>query len=73
MASIPAIKMQMETKHSNASGPSCGMKANAACCKNKDVKNCTAAEKAACAKAGKTCDHAKAEATETKETKSGLK
>ena len=57
-----------------SAGKSCCMKDNKACCKNNhDSKNCTAEQKAACAKAGKECSHAKADASETKENKSGLK
>lgn len=55
---------------------SCCTKANAACCKNnKEAKNCTAEQKAACAKAGasKECSHGKAEASDSKETKAGMK
>lgn len=46
-----------------AKSASCCAKPNKACCmNNKDAKNCTPEQKAACAKAGKECshDHAKA-------------
>ena len=69
-------KKEVAVSKSDAkAAPSCCTKANAACCKSKDMKNCTAEQKAACAKAGasKECSHSKAEASETKEIKSGLK
>ena len=54
---VSAVKA--DTKETS-SKTSC-VKANSACCKNsKDAKNCTAEQKAACAKSGKECSvHAK--------------
>jgi hypothetical protein len=51
-----------DTKAKSASTHSCCMKSTAAsssaCCKDmKDAKNCTPEQKAACAKAGKECEH----------------
>lgn len=73
-----AKKETTEVKADAKATPSCCMKANKACCKSSSSKNCTAEQKAACAKAGaaKECSghgHGKAEASEAKEDKSGLK
>ncbi len=56
-----------------ATGKSCCVKANAACCKNnKEAKNCTAEQKAACAKASKECSsHAKM-SKESEEVKAAI-
>src|SRR3954468_22629137 len=71
---VTAAKADVKSE-SAAPAKSCCSKANAACCKNnKEAKACTPEQKAACAKAaGKECTHGKTEASETKETKTGLK
>ncbi len=60
-------KAESKVESKAAMGKSCCMKANTSCCKNnKDSKNCTAEQKAACAKAGKECS---AHASVAKENK----
>lgn len=67
-APVTSIKAESKKAESKvAAGKSCCMKANVSCCKNnKDSKNCTAEQKAACAKAGKECS---SHASVVKETK----
>ena len=57
--SAPAAKKETVAKSDSKAPASCCMKANPSCCKsNKEAKACTPEQKAECAKAGASKDHA---------------